>query len=94
MKTFSVRDCNKPMRFYTNCIGCILVPKKMDQVEVITASGEHVSIGIQMPHDLSVRLYDKFLEAAEIGGTIRIPDMMDMDDDDIRIALDNIQIDA
>ena len=50
MKTFSVRDCNKPIQFFTNCTGCILVPKKMDQVVIITASGVEVPVGIQMPH--------------------------------------------
>lgn len=94
MKTFSVRDCNKPIQFYTNCTGCILVPKKMDQVVIVTASGEHVAVGIQMPHALSVKLYDKILEASYCGGTLHIPDMQEMNDDEIREILDSLEIDT
>lgn len=94
MKTFSVRDCNKPIQFYTNCTGCILVPRKMDQVVIVTASGEHVAIGVQMPHALSVKLYDKILEASYCGGTLHIPDMQDMNDDEIRETLDSLKIDT
>ncbi len=92
MKTFSVRDCNKPIQFFTNCTGCILVPKKMDQVVIITASGVEVPVGIQMPHALSVKLYDKILEAAYCGGTVHIPDMQEMNDDEVREALEQIEI--
>ena len=94
MKTFSLIDANKPMQFYTNCSGCVLEPKKMDQVMIVTENGSHVQAGIQLPHDLSVRLYAKILEAAKIGGVIEIPDMYEMDDDQIRIAIDNIKIAA
>lgn len=94
MKTFSVRDCNKPIQFYTNCTGCILVPKKMDQVVIVTSNGEHVSVGIQLPHALSVKLYDKILETSYIGGTIHIPDMQEMNDDEIRVTLDKLEIEA
>ncbi len=94
MKTFSVRDCNKPIQFYTNCTGCILVPRKMDQVVIVTASGEHVAIGVQMPHALSVKLYDKILETSYCGGTLHIPDMQDMNDDEIRETLDSLKIDT
>ncbi|MCD8217725.1 MAG: hypothetical protein LUD01_06720 [Clostridiales bacterium] len=92
MKTFSVKDFNKPMQFYTNCTGCVLVPKKMDQVVVITATGEHVTIGVQMPHTLSVAIYDKLMEAAQIGGTVVIPDMQQMNDDDIRAIVEEIEV--
>lgn len=94
MKTFSIRDCNKPIQFYTNCTGCILVPKKMDQVVVVTSTGEHVPVGVQMPHALSVKIYDKILEAAKIGGTVHIPDMQDMNDDEIRTTVDEIVVEA
>ena len=94
MKTFSLIDGNKPMQFYCNCVGCILEPKKMDQVTIVTASGSHIQAGIQLPHDLSVKLYAKVLEAAKIGGVIEIPDMYQMDDDQIRIAIDDIKIAA
>lgn len=92
MKTFSVRDCNKPIQFFTDCTGCILVPKKMDQVVIITASGAEMPVGIQLPHPLSVKLYDKILEAAYKGGTVHIPDMQEMNDDDIRQALEDIEV--
>ncbi len=94
MKTFSVRDENKPMQFYMNCTGCILVPKKMDQVTIVTASGEHVAIGVPMPHALSVKIYEKILEAAKLGGTVYIPDMQNMNDDDIRGIVDDIEVEA
>ena len=94
MKTFSVTDCNKPMQFYTNCTGCILVPKKMDQVVIVTATGEHIPIGIQIPHALSVLVYNKILEAAKIGGSICIPDMQEMNDDEIRICIEKIEVEA
>ncbi len=94
MKTFSILDCNKPMQFYTNCTGCILMPKKMDQVVVITADGAHADIGTQLPHALSVNLYQKICEAAKCGGTIVIPDFHELNDDEIRSTIDNIQIEA
>ncbi|WP_294784461.1 hypothetical protein [uncultured Eubacterium sp.] len=92
MKTFSLRDCNKPIQFYANCTGCILLPKKMDQVVIVTANGEHVNVGIQLPHELSLKLYDKILETANIGGTIHIPDMQELNDDEIRVAIDELEI--
>ncbi len=92
MKTFSVKDFNKPMQFYTNCTGCILVPKKMDQVVVVTATGEQIPIGVQMPHTLSVIIFDKFLEAAQTGGTVVIPNMIQMNDDEIRAIVEDIKI--
>ncbi len=92
MKTFSVKDFNEPMQFYTNCTGCILVPKKMDQVVVATATGEHVAIGVQMPHALSTTIYGKLMEAAQIGGTVVIPDMQQMNDDEIRAIVEEIEI--
>ncbi|SDB03435.1 hypothetical protein [Eubacterium oxidoreducens] len=92
MKTFSIRDCNKPLQFFTGCTGCILTPKKMDQIDVVTASGEVRTIGIQLPHDLSLHIYNRILEAAQCGGTIIIPDMQEMDDDEIRTAVENITI--
>ena len=92
MSTFSLIDGNKPMQFHTGCTGCILEPKKMDQITIITANGEHVQVGIQLPHDLSVKLYAKVLEAAEKGGVIEIPDMIDMNDDEILVAINEIAI--
>lgn len=94
MNTFSIMDDNKPMQFYTNCTGCILVPKKMDQVVIVTATGEHVAIGVQMPHALSVKLYEKIIEAATVGGTLQIPDMQTMNDDEIRIAVDKMKVEV
>lgn len=94
MKTFSIIDSNKPMQFFTDCTGCILVPKKMDQVVIITANGEHVDIGIQLPHALSVQLYEKILEAAKVGGTICIPDFHEMNDDEIRACVEALKIEA
>lgn len=94
MKTFSIIDSNKPMQFFTDCTGCILVPKKMDQVVIITSTGEHVDIGIQLPHALSVKLYEKILEAAKAGGSISIPDFHEMNDDEIRECVDKIRIEA
>ncbi len=92
MKTFTIRDCNKPLQFFTGCTGCILTPKKMDQIDVVTASGEIKSIGIQLPHDLSLHIYDKIIEASKCGGTVVIPDMQEMDDDQIRVAVEGIAI--
>lgn len=92
MKTFSLIDANKPMQFFTDCTGCILEPKKMDQVTIITASGSHIQVGIQLPHDLSERLYEKIVEAAKVGGTVEVPNMMDLDDDAILAAIEGIQI--
>lgn len=94
MKTFSITDYNKPMQFFTDCTGCILVPKKMDQVVIITDSGENVAVGIQLPHALSVKLYEKILDAAKIGGTVNIPDMQEMNDDEIRVALENLKVET
>lgn len=92
MNTFSICDCNKPMQFFTNCTGCILKPMKMDQVTIITATGDQVPVGIQLPHDLSVRLYEKVLEASQKGGTITIPDFYEMNDDEILVAIDSLEI--
>ena len=80
------------MQFHTGCTGCILEPKKMDQLTIITANGEHIQVGIQLPHDLSVKLYAKVLQAARKGAVIEIPDMLDMNDDEILVAIDNINI--
>ena len=92
MKKFSVIDQNKPMQFFVDCIGCVLVPQKHDKVMIITASGNHVDVGIQLPHAISQLLYDKILEAAKTGGTVIIPDIEEMNDDEIRIALSDITI--
>lgn len=92
MKTFSLIDCNKPMQFFVNCTGCILKPMKMDQVMIITSTGEQIPVGIQLPHDLSVRLYNKIVEASAMGGTITIPDFVDYNDDEILTAIDALEI--
>lgn len=92
MNTFSICDCNKPMQFFTNCTGCILKPMKMDQVMIITATGDQIPVGIQLPHDLSVRLYEKIVETAQKGGTITIPDFNDLNDDEILVAIDALEI--
>lgn len=92
MNTFSLIDCNKPMQFFVNCTGCILKPMKMDQVMIISATGEQIPVGIQLPHDLSVRLYHKIVEASEKGGAITLPDFSEMNDDEILSAIDALVI--
>jgi hypothetical protein len=92
MKTFTVIDENKPLQFFINCTGCILEPKKMDQVVIQTESGGLFPVGIQMPHALSVLLYAKVMEAARKGGIIEIPDMQEMNDDEIRESVERITI--
>ena len=94
MKRFSLIDQNKPMQFFVDCVGCILVPQKHDKVVVITASGNHIEVGVQLPHALSNLLYDKIVEASKVGGCITIPDIEDMDDDEIRNALGSIQVEV
>ena len=34
MKTFTVIDWNKPGKIFTDCVGCILEPKKYDQIKI------------------------------------------------------------
>ncbi len=92
MKTFSVIDNNKPMQFFVDCTGCILVPQKHDKVMIVSANGEHIEVGCQLPHALSVLLYEKIVEAAKKGGLVEIPDIEDKDDDQIRVAISNIEI--
>lgn len=92
MKTFTVIDWNKPGKIFTDCVGCILEPKKYDQIVVYTASGQHINIGPQMLHPLSMLLYQKVIDAALVGGTITIPDLDGMDDDQLRITIDQIKI--
>ena len=89
---FTVIDWNKPGKIFTDCVGCILEPKKYDQIVVYTASGQHVNIGPQMLHNLSLLLYEKIIETAKVGGTIKIPDLDGFDDDQLRITLDQIKI--
>ena len=89
---FTVIDWNKPGKIFTDCVGCILEPKKYDQIVVYTASGQHVNIGPQMLHNLSLLLYEKIIETAKVGGTITIPDLDGFDDDQLRITLDQIKI--
>ena len=92
MKTFTVIDFNKPSLFFTNCVGCILEPKKYDQIVIYTESGEHYNVGPQMLHDLCSRLYEKILKTAEVGGSITVPNMDGMDDDQLRVAIEQIAI--
>ena len=94
MKTFTIIDWNKPGKVFTDCVGCILEPKKFDQLVVYTASGQHVNVGPQMMHALSMLLYQKVIDTALVGGTLTIPDLDGMNDDDLRIAIDNIKIEA
>ncbi len=92
MKPFNIKDMNKPSQFFMNCTGCFLNPEKKDQVYIIAANGNQYPVGIQMHHDLSVHLFDTILEAAESGGTVVIPDMRRMDDDEIRAAVDKLKV--
>ena len=92
MKTFTIIDNNKPSQFFVDCVGCVLEPKKYDQIVIYTASGHHFNVGPQMLHDLCYRLYNKILAAAEAGGTITVPDMDGMNEDQIRIAIEEIKI--
>lgn len=89
---FTIEDNNKPNLFLTNCTGCILEPKKHDQVIIITASGDRMPVGIQLPHPLSILLYKKIIQASKIGGAVEIPDMSEMDDDEIREMLDQLPV--
>ena len=41
---------------------------------------------------ISLLLYQKVLDAALAGGTITIPDLNGLNDDKLRIAIDQIQI--
>ena len=92
MKTFTIIDCNKPSQFFTDCTGCVLEPKKYDQIVIYTASGLHFNVGPQMLHDLCKRLFEKILEAAKVGGCVVVPDMDGMNEDEIRVAIENMNI--
>lgn len=92
MKTFTIIDYNKPSQFFVNCTGCILEPKKYDQIVIYTASGQRFNVGPQMLHDLCYRLYEKILEASKTGGTIVVPDLDGKNDDEIRVTIDQIEI--
>ncbi len=94
MKPFNVRDYNKPRQFHMNCNGCILAASEPDQIIIIDAHGNQLPIGPKMYHQLSVPIYNKILEAAAIGGTVHIPDFDGLDDDEKRIAVEEIKIDA
>ena len=90
MNTFTIIDCNKPSQFFTDCVGCVLEPKKYDQIVIYTASGHHFNVGPQMLHDLCSRLYEKILDTAKQGGTIVVPDMDGMNEDEIRVAIEKL----
>ncbi len=92
MKPFCVIDENKPMQFFMNCTGCVLEPQKHDRVVVITGEGRAHEVGVQLRHDLSVHLYDKILEAAKCGGTLVIPKLDGLDDDEVREILGELKV--
>ena len=92
MKTFTVIDWNSPEKFFTDWVGCVLESPKQDQLVVYTASGKGVSIGPQVVNPISLLLYQKILDTALAGGMITIPDLNGLNDDELRIAIDNIKI--
>lgn len=92
MNTFTVIDDNKPRQFFTDCTGCILEPRKYDQIVIYTASGHTFNVGPQMLHDLCNRLYEKILDAAKSGKSITVPNMEGMNEDEIRVAIDKIEV--
>jgi hypothetical protein len=59
---------------------------------VYTASGKGVSVAPQIVNPISLLLYQKVLDTALAGGTITIPDLNGLNDDELRIAIDNIKI--
>ena len=92
MNTFTVIDNNKPRQVFTDCTGCVLEPRKYDQIVVYTASGHRFNVGPQMLHDLCNRLYEKILEAAQAGKTVTVPNMEGMNEDQIRVAIAEIKV--
>lgn len=94
MNSFCVYDYNKPKQFFIDCVGCILKPGHReghpDVLQVVSKAGGIFDVGIPLPHALADILYEKIVKASENGGKIIIPNFSEMDDDQIRVELENI----
>lgn len=96
MNTFCVYDYNKPKQFFVDCVGCILKPGHReghpDVLQVVSASGGIFDVGIPLPHALADILYEKIVRVSELGGKIIIPDFAELNDDEIRVAIDQVKV--
>ncbi len=92
--TFSVYDKNQPKQFFINCVGAILKPGMKegypDIIQILTTTSNGFEIGVPLPHDLAELLYEKIVKVSKDRGQIIIPDFSNMDDEQMKIAIDEI----
>ncbi len=93
MKTFTVVDLNDPERICIDCVGCSLERKKNNgQVTIFTSAGTFFPVAPPMIYPLAVLLQRKVAEAAIAGGMITIPPLEDLNDDELRVAIEDIKV--
>ena len=93
MKTFTVVDLNDPEKIFIDCVGATIEHKKAGQVIIFTANGRSFEVGPQMLYPLAILLQRKIAEAAKVEGTITIPDLSEVkNDDELRMAIEGLTI--
>ena len=93
MKTFTIVDLNDPERICIDCVGCSLERKKNNgQVTIFTSAGTFFPVAPPLIYPLAVLLQRKIAEAALSEGRITIPPLDDLNDDELRIAIEKITV--